>query len=147
MKQVRTVVLLIALMLGGLTSCTTKNSGTGAIEINGDVGQIATTLRQGSWVAAYNDNGQTNADLSGYVFNFVEMNAVSTILNGSVVYNGTWLANETTDETTIDFGVTAFPLSVVNGSWRVVAISQSVANLRRVNGSATLTLQKTVSGS
>jgi hypothetical protein len=154
MKQIRMTVILVTLVLGGLSSCTKDNSGTatastltGKTNVKGDPGSIASTLQQGSWMAAYSDNAETNVNLTGYVFNFGQSNYLSAIYNGGVVYNGSWSVDESMSNVVIDFGTTPLPLSALEGSWHVTALNQSVVRLQRGDGSATLTFQKTSSGS
>jgi len=156
MKKIRMAVILMTLVLGGLTSCTKDNSGTSAASINtsntisnnnnkpgkGEPGVIASTLEQAQWkISSFSGFSGNGTDFTGYVFNFVDGGYVAAI-NGEVVYNGTWSANDATYNLILDWGVTTPPLSALNGEWHITQLSNQTVSMQRTNGSANCTFQK-----
>lgn len=153
MKQVRTTVILMALVLGGLTSCTKDNSGTAAASVTssntitnksvkGEPGVIATTLEQGRWkVSSFSGFSQNGNDFTGFEFTFSNGGYVAAI-NGEMVYNGSWSANDQLYNLLMDFGASTPPVSSLNGEWHITQLSNDSIMLQRTDGTASFTFQK-----
>jgi len=151
MKQVRMAAIFMALVLGGLTSCTKDSSGTSSASttsinksgpVKGEPGVITATLEQARWSITYTGLGASGTDFTGFEFTFVDGGYVAAI-NGEVVYNGTWVVDEAQYNLFMDFGVTPPPISSIKGNWHVTEVSNTMVKAQRDDNSAFITFQKT----
>jgi hypothetical protein len=158
MKQIRMAVIVMALVLSGLTSCTKDNSGTAAVSastattntnsitgkpnVKGEPGVVATTLEQARWkISSFSGISQNGTDFTGYEFTFVDGGYVAAI-NGEVVYNGSWSASDQTYNLLLDFGTTTPPISNLNSEWHITQLSNEAISVQRTNGTASFIFQK-----
>jgi|GEM_PF-5792685 len=153
MKQVRMAAIFMALVLGGLTSCTKDSSGTSSASttsinsvnksgpVKGEPGVITAALEQARWSMTYTGLGASGTDFTGFEFTFVDGGYVAAI-NGEVVYNGTWAVDEAQSNLFMDFGITPPPLSSIKGNWHVTEVSNTLIRAQRADNSAFIVLQK-----
>lgn len=147
MKQLSMAAILMALVLGGFTSCTKDNSGTSAASTtsitNGDgkstppIGNTRTILESGSWKITASSNGS----YEGYVFNFSD-DGTTRVINGSSTYTGSWATTaERQDLLHLEYGTPA-ELAALSGDWQVVSISTTTIELRSTDGKGSFTFVK-----
>ena len=161
MKQMQTAAILIALVLGGFTSCTKDNSGTSTVSTASTLstsgssgtgktsaaqkGPIATILIDHDWlISSYNGLSQNNTDFRGWNFNYGEMNYIAATYMRNAVYNGTWTLDEVSRTVTFNFGETIAPLTALEASWTVTNASETTVSMQRKDGTATVVFERTV---
>ena len=159
MKKISTAAILMALVLGGLTSCTKDASGTSAASTTsitsiptsggggkGDggtpVGNTRAILESGTWSITAFSNGQGSVSYTGYAFSFSE-DGTSTVTYGRAVYTGSWATTaETQDVLHLDYGEVSAALAALNGDWQVMNISANIVQVQASNGKGSFTFQK-----
>jgi len=167
MKQIRMVAILMALVLGVITSCTKDNNGTAAAStanmasanasgtaatnsisgrsnemIIGD-GPITTTLENATWKITGSSSSETNEEFLDYLFNFGQDNYLTATYRRSHVYDGYWSVDENKNILYMNFGEATSTLALMDGFWKVLSAERSMVRLQREDGSATLVLEKT----
>ena len=151
MKKMRMAAFIMAIVLGGITSCSKDNSGTSAATTtsitstggggqgNGGapVGNTRAILESGTWKIAGSPNGQS---FSGYTFNFSSDGGVRASYNG-MINTGSWATTaERQDVLHLDFG--EGPLAALNGDWQVMSLSMSFVQLKGFSGQGTFSFEK-----
>jgi hypothetical protein len=152
MKQIKMAAILVALVLGGLTSCTKDNSGTATASttsiINGKggggtpVGNTRAILESGTWTITGFSNGQNSISFAGYAFNFSD-DGTANVTYGGTMYTGSWATTaELQDLVHLDYGEATAALMALNGDWQVVNINASSVQVQGANGKGSFTFQK-----
>ncbi len=134
MKKLRNLPVILALVLGGVTSCTKDSTTT-----LGTTAATSTILLQGTWKVTYfNDSGTDGtANYNGYIFTFVSGGSMS-VINGSIVYNGTWTTHNDDNQNKLymDFGVTTSPYAELRKDWHIVEKTSTKLRMEDVSGGA-----------
>ena len=134
MKKLLQISFILALVLGGITSCS-KDSST----ISVTTVATSTLLVQGTWKITYfNDSGTDGtANYNGYIFTFIGGGSVS-VINGSIVYNGSWTTHndDSQNKLFMDFGVATSPFAELKKDWHIVEKTSTKLRMEDVSGGA-----------
>ena len=135
MKKLQQILVVFALVLAGITSCSKDSTTT----TQGTTIATSTLLTQGTWKVTYFKDGGTDgtANYSGYVFTFVSGGGVG-VINGSIVYNGSWTTHngDSQNKLYLDFGVTTSPFAELKKDWHIVEKTSTRLRLEDVSGGA-----------
>ena len=134
MKKLQLIPIIMALVLGSITSCSKDSTTT-----SGTTVATSTVLMQGTWKITYfNDSGTDGtANYNGYIFTFVSGGNVS-IINGSIVYNGTWTTHndDSQNKLYMNFGATTSPIAELQKDWHIIEKTNTKLRMEDVSGGA-----------
>lgn len=132
MKKIIPLVLLVVL-LAGCKKAVEK--------IQEDL--VIKAMTDGQWkVTSFTQNGTNiTADFSTYRFKYYSNKTVDAINSGIVEKTGTWDGNASTMTTSANFTSALYPLTLINGSWRIDNNSWTFVVATQSNGTDTKTMR------
>ena len=104
---------------------------------------VIKAMTDGKWVITkFTRNGTTiTPDFAPYKFQYYSNKTVDAINNGTVEKTGTWDGSATTMSTSANFVNANYPLTLINGSWRIDRNSFSYVEATQIAGVETKTMR------
>lgn len=104
---------------------------------------VIKAMTDGQWgVTSFSLNGtDITASFSTYRFKYYSNKTVDAINSGSVEKTGTWDGDANTMTTSASFTSPAYPLSLINGSWKITRNSWTYVEATQTSGSDTKTMR------
>ena len=134
MKKLQLIPIIMALLIGTVTSCSKDSTTTVGITT-----PTSTVLMQGTWKITYfNDSGTDGtANYNGYIFTFVTGGNVS-VINGSIVYNGTWTthSDDSQNKLYMNFGTPTSPMAELMKDWHIIEKTNIKIRMEDISGGA-----------
>jgi hypothetical protein len=129
-------ILIITSLLFMLTGCKKLVE-----EIQQDL--VIKAMTDGQWkITSFTQNGNNiTANFSAYKFQYYSNKTVDAINNGSVEKTGTWDGNASTMTTSANFTGAVTPLSLINGSWKILNNGWTFVEANQIVGAETKTMR------
>lgn len=104
---------------------------------------VIKAMTDGQWkVTSFTHNGNNiTADFSTYRFKYYSNKTVDAIKSGTVEKTGTWDGDASTMTTYANFTSPAYPLNLINGSWKINNNSWTYVVATQTSGSETKTMR------
>ncbi|MCX6316061.1 MAG: hypothetical protein NTW29_02120 [Bacteroidetes bacterium] len=104
---------------------------------------VIKAMTDGQWgITSFTQNGtDITASFSTYRFKYYSNKTVDAINNGTVEKTGNWDGDASTMTTYANFTSPAFPLSLINGSWKITRNSWTYVEATQTNGTETKTMR------
>ena len=131
--------IAIFFFFAAIVSC--KKNTTDATPAQQDL--VVKAMTDGKWaITIFTLNGTTiTPDFYGYRFKYYENKTVDAIYNGTVQNTGTWDGSASTMTTSANFPGAAYPLTLINGNWRIDRSSWTYVEASQTIGSDTKTMK------
>jgi hypothetical protein len=104
---------------------------------------VIKAMTDGQWKVTtftLNSNNITN-DFTNYRFKYYSNKTVDAINNGSVEKTGTWDGDAANMTTQANFVSPAYPLNLINGTWKITRNSWTYVEATQTAGSETKTMR------
>lgn len=100
-------------------------------------------MTDGQWkVTSFTNNGTNiTTDFSTYRFKYYSNKTVDAINSGTVEKTGNWDGNATTMTTYASFTAASYPLTLINGSWKINNNSWTFVIATQIVGADTKTMR------
>lgn len=100
---------------------------------------VIKAMTDGQWeITSFTLNGtDITSGFSTYRFKYYSNKTVDAINNGTVEKTGTWDGDANTMTTYANFNTPPYPLSLINGSWKINRNSWTYVEATQTNGSET----------
>lgn len=104
---------------------------------------VIKAMTDGQWkISSFTHNGSDiTASFSTYKFQYYSNKTVDAINNGTVEKTGTWDGDASSMTTSANFEGVAAPLSLINGSWKILNNSWTYVVASQTVGSETKTMR------
>ncbi|MEI2739896.1 MAG: hypothetical protein V9F01_14075 [Chitinophagaceae bacterium] len=134
MRKIATCFLMVVLVSCG------KN-GDDTTPVQEDL--VVKAMTDGQWaITIFTLNGNNiTPDFYGYRFKYYSNKTVDAKFNGNVVNTGTWDGSASTMTTSANFPGAVYPLTLINGSWRIDRSSWTYVEASQTIGSDTKTMK------
>ncbi|NDP28450.1 MAG: hypothetical protein GZ087_13655 [Flavobacterium sp.] len=133
------LILLFAVLLNGVFSCSSDSSSSNAVDPN----PVINTVKNGTWKITFYENSGVNetTNFTGYNFIFGS-NSVLTATNGANTYAGTWSvtidnSGDDSPSNDLDFNIafaTSANFSNLTDDWNILERTDTKIKLVHVSG-------------